>query len=149
MDEDQKIFFRQPCNCNEILSEILENLKPQIELARAKVTLDSFESVMADPLQLKVLFSTLITNALRFSQKAAPIVHISSGTNGANALFSVSDNGIGIPPKLHESLFESGHELAGVRLVTCKKIVESLGGTIWVVSTAGKGATFYFTLPKA
>jgi signal transduction histidine kinase len=70
-------------------------------------------------------------------------------------LFTVSDNGIGIDPEYHKQIFEVFRRLhgrkipgTGVGLAICPRVVERYGGRIWVVSQAGKGAAFLFTLPN-
>jgi len=72
---------------------------------------------------------------------------------GADWVIKVKDNGIGIAAEHHEQVFGllkrlHGSEIpgAGIGLAICKKIVEAMGGTIWVESKAGAGSTFCFTI---
>ena len=66
------------------------------------------------------------------------------------------DNGIGIDPKYHRKIFEKFERLekgeeeegTGLGLAIVERIVKSHGGKVWVESEKGKGATFYFTLPR-
>jgi signal transduction histidine kinase len=68
----------------------------------------------------------------------------------------VIDNGIGIAPENHERIFtifnrlhtKEKYEGTGMGLAIVKKIIDNLGGEVWVKSQVGDGATFYFTLPR-
>jgi signal transduction histidine kinase len=72
-------------------------------------------------------------------------------------LFTVKDQGRGIPTDKIESIFERFHQVdasdsrkkggTGLGLAICRSIVQQHGGRIWVESTLGEGSTFYFTLP--
>ena len=70
--------------------------------------------------------------------------------------FHVCDNGIGIPPEYHTSIFDmfkrlhskNQYEGSGIGLATCKKIVNDHDGTIYVQSNPEGGSDFVFTLPK-
>jgi len=85
-----------------------------------------------------------------------PKIEIGSEDREAFHEFYVRDNGIGIDPKWHQKIFESFHRLkeienqegTGLGLAIVDRIVNNHGGKVWVESEKGKGATFYFTLPK-
>jgi light-regulated signal transduction histidine kinase (bacteriophytochrome) len=146
----------EPTNCETILQQSLDNLKMTMEESGAVVTHDSLPTVMADDLQLGQLFQNLIGNAIKFHGEEPPRVHVSAKTDGKQWVFSVRDNGIGIAPEFAERIFIIFQRLhgkekypgTGIGLAVCKKIVECHGGRIWVESELGKGATFYFTLPR-
>jgi signal transduction histidine kinase len=68
--------------------------------------------------------------------------------------FTVSDNGVGIPPQYLSEVFNlfkrlHGHDVpgTGLGLSICKRIMERLGGRIWVESKEGQGSVFHFTIP--
>jgi len=146
----------EPINCETILQQSLDNLKMTMEESGAGVTHDSLPTVMADDLQLGQLFQNLIGNAIKFHGEEPPRVHVSVRPDGNQWVFSVRDNGIGIAPEFTERIFLIFQRLhgkekypgTGIGLAVCKKIVECHGGHIWVESELGKGATFYFTLPR-
>ena len=146
----------EPTNCETILQQSLDNLKMTMEESGTVVTHDSLPTVMADDLQLGQLFQNLIGNAIKFHGEEPPRVHVSVKPDGKQWVFSVRDNGIGIAPEFAERIFIIFQRLhgkekypgTGIGLAVCKKIVECHGGRIWVGSELGKGATFYFTLPR-
>jgi light-regulated signal transduction histidine kinase (bacteriophytochrome) len=99
----------------------------------------------------------LISNALKYSRSGIrPIIKISVITEDDNWLFAVEDNGIGIEEEYFDRIFVIFQRLhsreeyggTGMGLAVTKKIVESLGGKIWLDSTVNKGSKFYFTMPK-
>ena len=146
----------EPANCETILQQSLDNLKMTVEETGAVVTHDPLPTVMADSLQLGQLFQNLMGNAIKFHGEEPPRVHVSVRSDGNQWIFSVRDNGIGIAPEFTERIFLIFQRLhgkekypgTGIGLAVCKKIVECHGGRIWVESEVGKGATFYFTLPR-
>ena len=141
--------------CTDILNRLLANLMIPLEQSGAVVTHDTLPEVMADPIQLFQLLQNLIGNALKFRDENKPLIHISAKRKENEWVFSVKDNGIGIPAEYTEKIFEMFQRLhnkkeypgTGIGLATCKKIVERHGGHIWVESNPNRGSTFYFTIP--
>lgn len=136
-----------------ILGQAISNLGLKIKEKNALITNDDLPEIFADGRQMQQLFQNLIDNALKFSN-SSPIIHISSGTDGEDYLFSVQDNGIGIEPQYYEKIFQIFQRLhakedypgTGIGLAICRRIVERHGGKIWVESKPGEGTKFFFTI---
>lgn len=135
----------------------LQNSALAIEDAQAKIDYDELPRVTGSAAQLTRLLQNLINNSLRYQREGVPPhIRIGAADAGSDWLFSVQDNGKGIPPEYIPKIFEpfkrlhSWHEKrgTGLGLAICKTIVENHGGEIWAVSTPGEGSTFFFTLPK-
>ena len=111
-------------------------------------------SIKADKTQLQQLFQNLLSNAISHMDKPKGQIEIGYNDLGDLHEFSVKDNGIGIPKAYKEKIFEIFETLesekgsSGIGLSIVKKIVQLHGGTIWVKSEYGAGATFYFTIKK-
>jgi PAS domain S-box-containing protein len=143
-------------DCNDIIDRVKQILTNSINNTNAKVTYDDLPVLNANETRLIQLFQNLIGNAIKFHKiDEHPRVHISARRDTSHWLFSVKDNGIGIKPKYFEKIFVIFQRLhgrdeytgTGIGLAISKKIVEFYGGKIWVESTEGEGATFYFTFP--
>jgi light-regulated signal transduction histidine kinase (bacteriophytochrome) len=104
---------------------------------------------------LQQVFQNLLSNALKYRKEDPPEIHVSATHEGAAWRFSIRDNGIGIDPAYKEKIFgvfkrlhrDQNYKGTGIGLAICQRVVESYGGRIWVESSAGNGATFYFTAP--
>jgi len=138
------------------LGRALDNLNGSIEENRAVVTHDPLPAIVGDATHIEQLLQNLIGNAVKYRRQDAPRVHIAARDLGKEWLFSVADNGEGIPPQYQKQIFElfkrlHGHQYpgSGIGLATCKRLVERYGGRIWVESEVGKGSTFFFTLPAS
>jgi light-regulated signal transduction histidine kinase (bacteriophytochrome) len=138
------------------LASALKNLRSIIEDNGAVVTHDPLPAMVTNEAQLVQVFQNLVGNALKYRSVEPPQVHVSAMKNGGNEwIFSVRDNGLGIEPRYFERIFvlfqrlhgQTEFEGTGIGLAVCKKIVDRLGGRIWVESEPQKGSTFYFALP--
>jgi PAS domain S-box-containing protein len=139
------------------LKEALANLRATMQESGAVVTHDSLPAITTDDTQLAQIFQNLVGNAIKYRSAKAPLVHVSAAKNGGKEwIFSVRDNGMGIDPQYFERIFVLFQRLhgrtefkgTGIGLAICKKILERLGGRIWVESQPEKGSTFHFALPE-
>jgi PAS domain S-box-containing protein len=141
----------------DALQGALFNLKAAIEQAEGVVTYDSLPVVRTNKMQLMQVFQNLVGNAIKYRGTEAPQVHVSaSSDNPDEFIFSVRDNGMGIDSRYFQKIFVIFQRLhgkaefdgTGIGLAICKKLVEGMGGRIWVESQPGSGSTFYFTVPR-
>jgi PAS domain S-box-containing protein len=145
----------QATDCEALMAKTLANLSLLIEQQDAVVTHDWLPTVLADETQLGQVFQNLISNAVKFHGEKPPRVHITAVHQGAEHLFTVSDEGIGFDPAQASRIFvifqrlhtKSEYPGTGIGLAICKKIVERHGGRIWAESTPGAGSRFCFTIP--
>ena len=144
----------EPVDCNSVVKKALSNLSVAIQEAGVKVEVDELPTVIASRVELIQLFQNLIGNAVKYRCQHSPRVRIRTEPQEGQWLFRVKDNGIGIPKKDHDRVFETFQRLhsddhypgTGIGLATCKKIVERFDGRIWVESRVGEGSEFLFTL---
>jgi signal transduction histidine kinase len=141
-------------DCNQIVADVLRNLKLQIEESNASIEKGSLPKIKGSREQLSQLFQNLISNGIKFRRKDAPLMRISAKQQGTQWLFKVEDNGIGIKHEHKERIFQifqrlhphDEYEGTGMGLAICKKVVNRHGGEIWMESEPGTGTTFFFTL---
>ena len=133
----------------------IENLQFAIRESGAIVEFADLPVVKAEKAILAQVFQNLISNAIKYRSKAPPHIRIHARKDGTDWVFSVADNGLGIPAAYHETIFKlfkrlqgGQNEGTGVGLALCRRIVEKHGGRIWVESEPGRGAIFQFTLPR-
>lgn len=138
-----------------VLDKALSSLQVAIDESRASITRTALPSIRMYEFQLEQLFQNLIGNAIRYRSEEAPRISVAAVRNGEKWQFSVQDNGIGIEPQFQEQIFgifkrlhsKTEYPGTGMGLAICQRIVERVGGRIWVESQPGKGSTFYFTVP--
>ncbi|HER54382.1 MAG TPA: PAS domain S-box protein, partial [Candidatus Bathyarchaeota archaeon] len=144
-------------NLNKLLDEILSDLETSIKESNAKIVVDKLPVIYLQRVWIKQVFMNLLSNALKFNESKTPKIEVEYKERETGHLFTVKDNGIGIEEKYLSRIFnlferaptEKKYEGTGAGLAICKKIIEKLGGQIWVESTLDKGSSFTFTIPKA
>lgn len=141
---------------NSLVNDAMDIVHGQIEKLHITVqTQPNLPTVRGDRQRLTEVLQNLIDNAAKYmGDQPAPLIEIGQhGEEDGKPLLFVRDNGIGIAPEYHERIFGLFNKLdarsdgTGVGLALVKRIIEFHGGRIWVQSEAGKGSTFYFTLP--
>jgi PAS domain S-box-containing protein len=148
--------FFTDISCEAVLDDAIRNLRSLIEESGAIVTRELLPVVAGDTVQLTRLFQNLLVNSIKYRSEEIPRIHVAATCTTSEWLFSVRDNGIGIEPQYAEKVFGIFKCLqprakgtgSGMGLAICRKIVSRHEGRIWVESELGKGATFYFTLPR-
>jgi signal transduction histidine kinase/CheY-like chemotaxis protein/ligand-binding sensor domain-containing protein len=115
--------------------------------------------VVGDGPRLRQVLLNLLGNAIKFTDRGEVILRVSAplvDEDNCELCFAISDTGIGIPPEHQQDIFESfvqvdgsitrQHGGTGLGLTICRKLVELMGGRIWVESDAGRGSCFNFTV---
>ncbi|HYO84288.1 MAG TPA: PAS domain S-box protein [Bryobacteraceae bacterium] len=139
-----------------VLDAVLAVLQPDIQQAQANVVFGSLPTVRADRVLLQQLMQNLIANAVKYRKpETPPVVRVDAAKRNREWLVTVADNGMGIDPVYHDTIFAPLRRLhgasipgTGMGLAVCRRVVERHGGRIWVESQPGAGATFCFTLPE-
>lgn len=144
-----------PTPVGDVLDKLVADLSDEIASVGAIVESEGLPTVQVDPARLRVVLQNLLGNAIRYRDPERQLhVVVTGRTQGEFAEVVVRDNGRGFSPEDREVMFEpfgrtaSGHEGAGIGLATCRRIVESYGGTI-TAEPLETGARFTITLPLA
>lgn len=141
---------------NEVVRKVIEDFHSTIEETGAQVAAGDLPPVYGHDAQIYQLFQNLIGNAIKYHSSHPPRVQVHAERGGHSHVFCVSDNGIGIQPEYHQTIFGvfkrlHGRDIpgTGIGLAICAKVVDRHHGRIWVESNEGEGSRFFFTLPAA
>ncbi|MDR6781941.1 PAS domain S-box-containing protein [Pedobacter africanus] len=144
-------------NLNALIADVTSLYRKKIEDKQAKIIVGHLPEIFTYKAPLRQVFQNLIGNSLKYHHPGQPpIVHIQADETKEYWHFSVKDNGIGIDPQYFDKIFiifqrlhnKNEYSGTGMGLALTKKIVENLGGKIWVNSTEGGGSTFHFSILK-
>ena len=151
---------RVPVQWKDLVAEVLNGLKLSAEERR--ITLrdeipETLPPVIGDPSALRMLFSNLVDNALKYSQEGGEVC-VRATADQHEVCLSVADRGVGISAENQQHVFEDFFRVkdgtvrtsgTGMGLPICKKIAEELAGDISLTSELGQGSTFTVVLPRA
>ncbi len=147
-----------PVEMMKVMECVLLNLKCVIDESGSLLTYGELPVVVGSLPQLTQLLQNLISNSIKYCEASPPKIHVVARPEAENSWrFVIKDNGIGIPEKDQQRIFEpfrrlhdtSKYQGTGLGLATCKKIISRHGGVIGCESKVGEGTTFFFTLQGA
>ncbi len=145
--------WEEAVDTNALVDSAIARLKPEIEAASAQLQRRQLPPVAGHPELLRQVFEHLLRNVVQFPGDGPPQGMVSARGTPEGVRFEVRDQGPGIDPRLHRSIFEPfgrGQDPragTGMGLAHCRKIVGLHGGELGIDSEEGQGATFWFTLP--
>jgi len=162
-EKENVVLERQPLSLRALVEESLDMVAVQaskkgLNLVTA-INYGTPDAIMGDQGRIRQVLVNLLSNAVKFTDAGDVSVSISSkylGEKKRQILFAVKDTGIGIPQDLMDRLFKPFSQLeydislkrdgVGLGLAISKRLVELMGGEIWVDSKPGIGSAFYFTI---
>lgn len=148
---------------DDCIEDAMKTVSPQAQAKNITITTNSQTGLETDQCQVQAdrerlvqVLVNLLSNAIKFCPPNSG-VSIHSTKDETMLRLEISDSGPGIPPELHEKIFDRFQQVnlddskklggAGLGLAICKSIIEQHGGKIGVASEPGSGAKFWFTLP--
>jgi len=150
-----------------LLARVVDSIAPTIHERHAVIRIDdNLPTVSGFARFFEQIFSNLLTNAMKYNEQRIPEVQVGCMTvddaaypvraTGMGHVFFVRDNGIGIDPRHHQTVFRIFKRLhstekfgggTGAGLTIVKKLIDRLGGTVWIESQPSAGTTVWFSLP--
>jgi len=158
IEAGQLTVTREPCDMQAAIEKVTLNMQPLADkkgLAMKVEVAPDVGTITSDQRRVEQIIYNLVSNAIKFTENGS--IRVECYLQGREAVTRVIDTGIGIKHEDIDQLFQpfhqvdSGlvrqHEGTGLGLSICRKILDLLGGRIWVESEWGKGSIFSFALP--
>ena len=157
-------YRRQEVAVGPIVARVVSALRGTIDERGATVTVGDLPPALGDPTAIEQVFANLVGNAINYLDPARPgrIEVVAAGHpegpaephQAGRVVYAVVDNGLGIPEAYKGKVFTAFQRLhgdvakgEGIGLALVRRVVERLGGRIWFESEAGRGTTFFVSLP--
>lgn len=147
-------------SAKDLIQQCINGFKPLVEAKNVKLidgTTEQDLTLKCDARRILQALNNLVSNAIKFVPGHEGRVEISARRDNGSVLFSVKDNGIGIPKEPQQNLFKKFYQVdtslgrkaggTGLGLAISKGIVQAHNGKIWLESEEGKGSIFYFSIP--
>ena len=166
IEADKLELFEGPCNLQSIVQQVTAISSPRLIALKKSIELSSTihpsveNEIIADESRIKQVLINLLGNAIKFTEAGSIKLEVNANLidDSLQELhFAVSDTGIGISEENIQTLFIPFNQIdstatrkfsgTGLGLSICRKIIEEMGGRIWVESQLGKGSTFKFIIP--
>jgi PAS domain S-box-containing protein len=157
LESGQANISKQVCAVEQLLQDSFETMRSQADQAQIVLIINPTQlQVWAAPDAIIQTLTNLLSNAIKFSPPQSAI-EMSAQLVGAEVVFSIQDQGRGIPADKLEVIFDRFQQVdssdarqkggTGLGLAICHQIIHQHDGHIWVKSEIDRGSTFYFTLP--
>lgn len=159
IEAGQLKIVKERFNLRISLKKVIESSRPLAEkkgLSLLYSFVPEIDFMTGDQRRIEQIILNLISNAIKFTEKGSVTIECFLENNQVN--FNIIDTGIGIKTEDMDKIFKEFHQIdsgltrkyegTGLGLTICKKLVEQMGGKIWVSSTWGSGSSFRFLLPK-
>ncbi|MFY9464500.1 MAG: ATP-binding protein [Sediminibacterium sp.] len=166
IEADKLELFEGPCNLDAIIKNVISIASPRITALKKELEITSTIDpkteleIIADESRIKQILINLVSNAVKFTESGTIRIEVSSlpiDESIQELNFAVIDTGIGISEEHMRTLFipftqidnsaTRKHSGTGLGLSICRKIIEEMGGRIWIESEPGKGSAFRFIIP--
>ena len=144
-------------NMEDLARAIFEELRSATPQRKLKTMINALPSAFGDESLIREVLTNLISNAIKFSRnEKSPVIEVGGKSENNENIYYVKDNGAGFDMKYSDKLFGVFQRLhsqqefkgTGVGLAIVRRIIERHGGRVEAEGKVGKGAIFYFTLPK-